>query len=127
MSLRRRRLALIVAVTLLGAAVVLLYRGPLWRPLRAHGGDLLVPPFLFAALGLVTPWSRRTRVALTAALTVGTELVQALALPLPPGLLIDLLLGRTFDPLDLLAYAVGLLAAVALERRWVDGKKILSG
>lgn len=120
MSLRRRRLAVIVVVTLLGAAFVLAYRGPGWRPIRAHGGDLLVPPFLLAAAGLLTPWSLRTRVAITAALTVGTELVQALALPLPPGFLIDLLIGRTFDPLDLLAYAVGLAAAVAIERRWVD-------
>lgn len=111
---------MIVAVTLLGAAFVLVYRGPGWRPIRAHGGDLLVPAFLLSSLGLVTPLSLRARTAITAVLTVGTELVQALALPLPPSLVIDLVLGRTFDPLDLLAYAVGLALALALEQRWVQ-------
>lgn len=92
-------------------------------PLRGFVGDVLVVVFLDAALATLSLGSARTRLPFVAALSVGLEGLQALHLvdKEAPALL-HLLLGSTFDPWDLLAYALGLLPAVALERRWATGK-----
>lgn len=91
-------------------------------PLRGFVGDVLVVVFLDAALATIGLGRARSRLAFVAALSVGLEGLQALHLvdKEAPALL-HLLLGSTFDPWDLLAYALGLLPAFALERRWASG------
>jgi hypothetical protein len=86
-------------------------------PVRGILGDVLVVVFLVASLAAVRlgrPW---TRVLAVGVLSVGLELVQGLHLFGPDSpWLVHLVLGATFDPLDLVAYAVGLAIAAALER-----------
>lgn len=103
---------------------MLVYRGPGWRPLRAHGGDVAVIPFLYFALGMVTRWSPASRAWLVGSVALGIELLQTLHLPVGRGLAAELVLGSTFDPLDLLAYAVGLALALAAEP-WIQRKSDL--
>jgi prepilin signal peptidase PulO-like enzyme (type II secretory pathway) len=78
-----------------------------------------VTAFLFLVLGLVTRWSWRTRVALVGVIALATELAQLARLPLRRSLLTDLTIGSTFDPWDLLAYALGLLLAALVHRRFL--------
>lgn len=89
---------------------------------RGLVGDVLVVVFLVAALATFDLGSPRSRLAAVGALSVGLELLQGLHLvgPGSPWLL-HLLLGSTFDPLDLVAYGVGLALAHALER-WFWGR-----
>jgi hypothetical protein len=118
MSPRRALAAL--WLTALGSGVsVLFYRGPGWKLLRAHGGDVAVTAFLFFSLGLVTSWTERRRVWLVGLLALGVELLQLARLPVRRSLVTELTIGSTFDWLDLLAYALGLALAVLAERRWV--------
>jgi hypothetical protein len=111
----------VAALVALGVGgFVLVYRGPGFRIVRGHGGDVAVTAFLFFVLGLVTRWSWRPRVALVGVIALATELVQLARLPLRRTLLTELTVGSTFDPWDLLAYALGLLLAVAVQRRFLD-------
>lgn len=82
---------------------------------RGHLGDVGIVLVIVAAFGLALPrLGPRAWIGLTALIAVGTEIGQALGLR-GSGLLGELTIGSTFDPLDLLAYLVGLaLAAVAL-------------
>lgn len=105
----------------LGAAGLLLFRFGR-GDLRGWVGDVLVVVFLAAlpaAARLGRPWQRLLAVGI---LSVGTELFQGLHL-VGPGShwLLHLTLGSTFDPWDLLMYAVGLAVAVAAERWWAAG------
>jgi hypothetical protein len=86
-------------------------------PFRGLVGDVLVVVFLVAALAAVGLGSPRSRLVGVGVLSVGLELLQGLHLvgPESPWIL-HLVLGSTFDPLDLAAYAVGLALAHALER-----------
>lgn len=69
-----------------------------------------------AAINLGTPRQRLLGVGLFA---VGTECFQGLGLVGPDAhWLLHLTVGSTFDPLDLLAYALGLGIAAGLERSW---------
>jgi hypothetical protein len=109
------------ALLALGAGLfVLAYRGPGFRLVRGHGGDVAVTAFLFFVLGLLTRWPWRTRVAVVAAVALATELAQLARLPPRRSLLTDLTIGSTFDPWDLLAYALGLLLAVLVQLRCID-------
>lgn len=110
-----RRLVALWLLSLFVGIFVLVYRGPGWKPLRAHGGDVAIIPFLYFALGMVTRWSSSSRAWVVGSVALGVELLQALRLPVGRGLAVELTLGSTFDPLDLLAYAVGLALALAAE------------
>lgn len=114
---RRRALAWLWLASLGAGLFVLVYRGP-GRPLiRGHGGDVAITAFLFFTLALLTPWRPRTRLALVGLLAAATEAFQALGPALSGSTLVDLTVGRTFDWLDLLAYALGLALAALAERR----------
>jgi hypothetical protein len=93
----------------------------LGRPLRAHGGDLALAMFLFLGAGAITTVSRRVRGAAVLVLLWGIELSQLVRSLPRGGLLTELTIGSTFDPIDLAAFVVGVGAAVWIER-WVDGK-----
>ncbi|MBL8960757.1 MAG: hypothetical protein JNJ98_12960 [Gemmatimonadetes bacterium] len=88
------------------------YRGPFRAFVTGYLIDLLLPFSLVLLLGVgleQAPTLRRPAVRATAVVLVGVavEWLQYLGVPV---------FGRTFDPLDLLMYAAGALAALALER-----------
>ena len=107
------RKAVIVAIALFVGALHFLvgpdYAGP-W-PGFVHGYliDVLLPFSLFLLAGLieVRPWpSRAWRAGVVFAAAGFVEMLQYLGMEV---------FGRTFDPLDLVAYAAGIGAAVVLE------------
>jgi hypothetical protein len=74
---------------------------------------------LYFSLAWWTPRRRALRAASVGALAACTELAQLVLPPMRRSLAIDLTVGRTFDPVDLAAYALGLAVAVGLERAWI--------
>lgn len=118
-SPRRRRLALAIAACLAVGAFVLLYRGPGRAIVRGHLGDVAIVALLYFSLAWWTPRRRALRAASVGALAACTELAQLVLPPMRRSLAIDLTVGRTFDPVDLAAYALGLAVAVGLERAWI--------
>ncbi len=112
--MKRRFLTLGVAALALGIAVVL-YRGPGRALVRGHGGDVAATMLVFAGLGLVLRTSWSLRAGVTLAIATAIELGQALWHPAFP--MVAFAAGTTFDPLDLLAYAIGVAIAVGWERR----------
>ena len=110
----------VTAVAMLALAVgVLTYRGPGQPVIRGMGGDVLVVIFLVACLAVVPvgrPWHRILGVGVFA---VAVECLQLLDLVGPDSPFIaHLILGSTFDPVDLMAYAMGLVGAMGCESLW---------
>ncbi len=113
------RARLTVVVTLAMAVGVLLYRGPGRTWVRGLGGDLLVVIFLVACLASLPVGTWRRRVVGIAVFATMVECLQLLELVGPDSpLLAHLILGSTFDPVDLVVYGVGLVIAAALELGW---------
>lgn len=88
------------------------YRGPLRAFVTGYLIDLVLPFSLVLLLGVGldgSPTLRRPALRATAVFLFGAavEFLQYLGVPV---------FGRTFDPLDLLMYAAGALAALAFER-----------
>lgn len=110
------RRPVVVAICLLVAALHLVtgpdYRGPLRWFVTGYLIDLALPFSLVLLLGVGSdsiPPLRRPAIRASAVVLLGAvvELLQFLGVPI---------FGRTFDPLDLIMYAAGALAAVAFER-----------
>ncbi|MFN3201404.1 MAG: DUF2809 domain-containing protein [Bradymonadia bacterium] len=103
----------------LGVGVVF-YRGPGWHAIRTLGGDVLASAevYFFASIFWSAPWRRRFVGCALICLTV--ELIQLgqWVGPESPQWM-HLLLGSTFDPFDLLAYLIGLVIAVGIEKRFI--------
>jgi hypothetical protein len=116
----RRRAALILAATALAlGAACLAYGGtrlPLRGVVRGHLGDVTAAAFVYALLALALPAPPAVRAAITAALALAVEVAQRRGDPGggAPG---ELVLGAHFDPWDLAAYALGIAASLAWERR----------
>lgn len=111
------------ALACLGAGLfIFLYRGPGWRPLRHTMGDVVVTPFLFFGLLSLSFWPRG-RVALGVLcfsfIVEGLQMLQ-LTSPADPWW-VQLTFGSTADPLDLIAYAVGVGGAYAVDRWLLSG------
>jgi hypothetical protein len=102
--MRRRMLALALVSVGFGAACFF-SRHPF---VRGHLGDVAAAMLVYALVALTF---RRGRLAVAAAICFAAELRQLLVTPAGPAA--DLVLGRHFDPIDLAAYAVGLLVALA--------------
>lgn len=84
---------------------------------RGHLGDVGIVMFLVAGFGLAMPRrGPRVWIGLAALIALGTEIMQALGVR-GTGLLGELTIGSTFDPFDLLAYAIGL----AVSATWLRG------
>jgi hypothetical protein len=120
----RRWAATAAGVCVLLALGVLAYhdlvRGPGRAFVRGALGDVIVVAFLYFALGALTRWRPRARLLAVAGVALATELSQLV----PRGArsaAIDLTIGATFDPLDLLCYGAGLALAWALERQALRG------
>lgn len=115
--MRRRTAALIVlACTVIGVGI-LLYRGPGRALIRGALGDVLA--VIWLAYALVIVWPTRVRACCVAALGVAFALegMQALRLVSPEApTVVRVVLGATFDPWDLVAYAVGCGVALSLAR-----------
>lgn len=112
----RRRLVIIAAASLAACLVALVYRGPGWTLLRHTGGDVFAAALLYALVGLALRWPRRRRVVLTLAIAGLVEAIQLTGLVGPDApRWLHVVLGATFDPLDLLAYGVGVALAACID------------
>ena len=110
------RRPVVVAICLLVAALHLVTgpdcRGPLRWFVTGYLIDFALPFSLVLLLGIGfdrNPPLQRPAIRASAVVLLGAvvELLQFLGVPI---------FGRTFDPLDLIMYAAGALAAVAFER-----------
>ena len=101
-----------LAALALGLAVIL-YRGPGRGVIRGHVGDVAAAMLVYALLGLA--W--RARMWVRAAATFGIALAIEVGQTVwsTSSLAGELLLGNTFDPWDVLAYAVGTALALGCE------------
>jgi hypothetical protein len=124
---RRRRTYLVAATALTLALAVLVYRGPGWHFTRNHVGDVAAAMLVLAGLTFAAPRLRMRVLAPTsfAACTL-VELGQTLWSGLAGTAVGEFVLGAVFDPIDLLAYALGTaIAGIALARpahRLDDGR-----
>ncbi len=119
----KTRLVIVAVAALALGLFVLVYRGPGWVPLRHTGGDVAAGALVFALTGaLARRRSVRWWAGVAALFAASVEGVQALELVGPDApRWVHLTLGSTFDPLDLLAYAVGIgLAAAFVARHGLD-------
>ena len=112
-TLRRKPFVLSLAVVVAALHVLIGpdYHGPARPFVSGYLMDLVLPFFLVLLLGADErlarlPHSPGVRALLTFLVGVVTEVAQAAGLPL---------FGRTFDPMDLLMYAIGAIAAMAVE------------
>ncbi|HZH75046.1 MAG TPA: DUF2809 domain-containing protein [Archangium sp.] len=115
-----RRFHLIAAGGFLAACVfVFFYRGPGWRFTRGTLGDLFVVGILYHLLSVFWRGSVAARASVIAGVALGVELAQWAGIfnakPTDPLVIVT---GHTFDVWDLVAYALGIALAVALERGW---------
>ncbi|HUQ02568.1 MAG TPA: DUF2809 domain-containing protein [Kofleriaceae bacterium] len=114
----RKRAMLVLAAAALALGFVSWLWGALALPgravIRGHVGDVAAVALVYAVLALT---SARPAVcaAVAAVIALAIELAQQSGGSRggPAG---DLLLGRHFDPWDLVAYAVGIMVAVAVDR-----------
>ncbi|GGY51759.1 ribosomal maturation YjgA family protein [Parvularcula lutaonensis] len=87
---------------------------------RTHGGDLLVVIWLYALIRLVTMMPKALAAVLTLIVAFGIEFGQVIDLAgqlgLGEGRGARLALGNTYDPLDLVAYTLGVGLAFILDR-----------
>jgi Protein of unknown function (DUF2809) len=110
----RRAAATLAALCLLLCLGVLAYRGPGRAFVRGALGDVLIVAFLYFTLGALTRWRPRTRLLAVGGLAVAIELSQLV----PRGVssaAVELTVGATFDPWDLVCYGAGLGLAWLLE------------
>ncbi|HEX5057775.1 MAG TPA: DUF2809 domain-containing protein [Kofleriaceae bacterium] len=106
----RRRFAWLGAAAIALGIAVLVYRGPGRAIVRGHVGDVAATMLVYAALGAAWRTRRTVRATMTFAVAVAIELVQiGWHARSPAG---ELLIGSTFDPWDLVAYALGVAIAV---------------
>lgn len=111
---RRFSLAIILACTALGAAILQWAGSGL---IRGFCGDVIAVVWLAYIFALI--WPRHVVGCCIAALAVAFALegLQALQLVSPDApRVVRVMLGATFDPWDLVAYAVGFGVALALRR-----------
>lgn len=92
-------------------------------PLRSFFGDVVIVVFLVSAVAAVGVGTTRSRLIGVGVFAVLVEALQGLHLVGPDAhWLLHLTVGSTADPLDLLAYGLGLVVAAAAER-WYQGSR----
>src|SRR5258708_35058193 len=109
-----------IAVTLFGAAFVLVYRGPFWPFVRGYMGDWLVVQFIYLIARFWIGYRWRYALAVSVFLLgAAVEVIQLLAAAsLPHTFVAEVTIGSTFDPQDIVMYALGLLTVLSTERYW---------
>ncbi len=111
--MKRRFVELGLVAVVLGV-LVLLYHGPGRGIVRGHVGDVAATMLVYALIGLASQARIAVRASVTMAFAVAIELGQTWwKIDSSAG---SLLLGTTFDPWDLVAYAIGIAIAVVWER-----------
>jgi len=114
---RSRRFLYIVA-TLIGAVFVLFYKGPYWQFIRGHMGDWLVVQFMYLVAGFFISFRWRYYLA-GSILLVGilVEIIKFFASgSIPHTFFAEMTLGSTFDPLDIIAFVLGLATVMVVEQ-----------
>lgn len=113
----RNRLCYLIG-TLIGAVFVLVYRGPFWQFVRGYAGDWLIVQFLYLIARFWIGVRRRYWLAAGIfVLSILVEVIQYLgAGVIPRNFLTEITIGSTLDPLDILAYAVGLVTVLLIEQ-----------
>jgi hypothetical protein len=113
----RRFTVIYVASLLAGGLFILIYRGPFWEVVRGYGGDWLIVQLIYVLLRLRVP--SRFRFHLAAGIFSFGALVEGFqyfyAASIPNSLAADLTVGRTFDPLDIAVYLIGLITALLID------------
>ncbi len=114
----RRSMVILAAAALVVGATSWLW-GALDLParwlIRGHVGDVAAVALVHAVLGLAWRGPLMARAVVTATIALAIELAQRRGDP-GAGAVGELVLGNRFDPWDLLAYAIGVVASVAWER-----------
>ncbi|MBI1258804.1 MAG: DUF2809 domain-containing protein [Chloroflexi bacterium] len=114
---RSARLIYII-VTLIGAVFVLIYRGAGWAFIRGHVGDFLVVQFIYmiARLWLADRW-RYLLAGAILLLCIVVEIIKFFTSDsIPRTFFAEMTLGSTFDPLDMIAFILGLMTVLLIER-----------
>ncbi|MCW5807633.1 MAG: DUF2809 domain-containing protein [Deltaproteobacteria bacterium] len=104
----------------LGLAVLAYPRSAPWHGvIRGHVGDVAAAMLIYAVLGLAL--ARRWRPALRAAIAFGSAAAIEFGQLVwdARSTLAELTIGTSFDPWDIVAYAVGVALGLAWERRAV--------
>jgi len=107
-----------IAATLIGAVFVLTYKGAGWQFIRGHVGDFLVVQFIYmiARLWISDRWRAHLVVAILI-LCIGVEIVKFFTSgSIPRTFFAEMTLGSTFDPLDMIAFILGLVTVLLIER-----------
>ena len=109
---------LYIAATLLGAIIVLLYQGPGWPFVRGHMGDWLVVQFMYLVARFWISERWRFHLGIGVLLTgLVVEIVKFFASgSIPHTFLAEITLGSVFDPLDLIAFAIGVITVLVIEQ-----------
>lgn len=116
---RRRRLIVLASVAVAIGALSWLWGERAWPGhgfVRGHVGDVGAAALVYAAFGVLGA-RREVAAALAGVVAVGIEFAQCGSPPAADGAARALVFGAHFDPWDLLAYAVGVVAAAAADRR----------
>ena len=117
---RLRLLAFTVAAIAAGLSLRLLSLGLPWC-VTNWGGSVLWGAMVYGTVGLVLPHPLRRIVALAALIAVAVEFFRLVHMPGLDAFRLTLagklLIGRVFSPLNLVAYAGGILAARLADRR----------
>lgn len=111
----RRAMLLLGGFALVVGAFVLLYRGPGQPFIRGYVSDVSATMLVYALLGLLWRTTAARRALTTAAIAAAVEIYQMVGTT-PPGIG-GVLVGAFPDPWDVVAYAIGVVAALAWERR----------
>jgi hypothetical protein len=107
-----------IGLILLGAVFVLVYRGIGWTYVRGYGGDWLIVQLIYVITRFWIGYRWRYQLALGIWLfALLVEIVQLVG-SIPRNLATELTIGSTFDPWDMLAYALGLVTVLLTERYW---------
>ena len=113
--MKRRFLWLGFAAITLGL-VVLVYHGPGRAVVRGHVGDVAAAMLMYAAIGALSSRTLGARATMTFLLATAIEVGQMFWRA--ESTLGHLTVGDTFDPWDILAYAIGVAVCVAWEFAW---------
>ncbi|MEN0063081.1 MAG: DUF2809 domain-containing protein [Myxococcota bacterium] len=119
--MKQTRAFLVMVAAFAVCVGVVAYQGPGMSWIRGSVGDIAVVVLLVAGLAAFNLGTPRQRVLGVGVLALGVELLQGLQLVGPDApLIVHLIFGSTFDPIDLAMYGVGLGLAVLAERSWAD-------
>ncbi|MFF0310603.1 DUF2809 domain-containing protein [Streptosporangium sp. NPDC004379] len=113
----RSAMVLLGGLALAVGAFALFYRGPGQPFVRGYVSDVGATMLVYAFLGLLWRTTAARRILAAAAIAIAVEFYQMAGVT-PPGVG-GVLVGAFPDPWDLVAYAIGLVVALAWERRSV--------